>query len=110
MLCELDNAFVRRRHDELRRRVVGKPTGIADREVCETGDGSALMQPGLLMMRLRLSDAATSAVLAEHHRTQAMACQQMALITLSPFRDIWLELAAGWKKLAQEQEAEAKSH
>jgi hypothetical protein len=27
---ELDNAFVHRRDDELRRRVVGKPTGIAE--------------------------------------------------------------------------------
>lgn len=73
--------------------MVGKPTGIADQ-----------MQPGLLMMmRLRLSDAATSAVLAEHYRVQAMACQQMALMTMSPFREGWLELAAGWTKSAQEK-------
>jgi hypothetical protein len=62
------------------------------------------------MMRLRLSDAASSAVLAEHHGMQAMACQQMALITLSPFRDVWLDLAAKWTKLAQEQRTEAKPH
>jgi hypothetical protein len=41
------------------------------------------MQPGLLAMRVRLSDAATSAVLAEHYRMQATACQQMALISVS---------------------------
>jgi hypothetical protein len=34
-------------------------------------------------MRVRLSDAATSAVLAEHYRMQATACQQMALISVS---------------------------
>jgi hypothetical protein len=68
------------------------------------------MQPGLLAMRVRLSDAATSAVLAEHFRTQAAACQQMALMTVNPFREVWLELAAEWVKLAQEQEAQAKPH
>jgi hypothetical protein len=66
------------------------------------------MQPGLLAMRLRLSDAATSAVLAEHYRTQATACQQMALMSGSPFREVWLGIAAEWAKLAQEQEAQAK--
>jgi hypothetical protein len=55
-----------------------------------------------------LNDAATSAVLAEHFRTQAAACQQVALMTVNPFREVWLELAAEWAKLAQEQEAEAK--
>jgi hypothetical protein len=67
------------------------------------------MQPRLLMIRLRLSDTATSAVLAEHHRTQAMACQQMALITLGPFRGVWLELAAKWTKLAQEQDSDIRT-
>jgi hypothetical protein len=66
------------------------------------------MQPGLLAMRIRLSDAATSAVLAEHYRTHAAACQQMALISVSPFKEVWLELAAEWAKLADEQEAQAK--
>jgi hypothetical protein len=33
---------------------------------------------------------------------------QMALMTVSPFKEVWLELAAEWTKLAQEQEAEAK--
>jgi hypothetical protein len=50
-----------------------------------------------------------SAVLAEHYRSQATACQQMALVTVSPFREGWLELAAEWARLAQEREAEAKS-
>ena len=58
-------------------------------------------------MRLRLSDAATAAVLAEHYRTQAAACQQMALMSVRPFREVWLELAAEWTKLADEQEAQA---
>jgi hypothetical protein len=68
------------------------------------------MRPGLLMMmKLHLSDAATSAVLAEHHRTQAMACNHMALMTVSPFKEVWLGLAVGWTKLEREaREAEAK--
>jgi hypothetical protein len=37
-------------------------------------------------MRLRLSDAATAAVLAEHYRTQAEMCHQMARMTVSPFQ------------------------
>jgi hypothetical protein len=61
-------------------------------------------------MRVRLSDAATSAVLAEHYRTQAEVRRQMALMalmTVSPFKDGWLELAAEWTKLAREAEAKA---
>ena len=58
-------------------------------------------------MRLRLSDAATSAVLAEHFRALAEVCHQMARTTLSPFKEGWLELAAEWTKLAQETEAKA---
>jgi hypothetical protein len=34
----------------------------------------------------------------------------MALMTVNPFREVWLELAAEWVKLAQEQEAQAKPH
>jgi hypothetical protein len=56
-------------------------------------------------MRLRLSDASTSAVLAEHYRTQAEVCRQMARTTVSPFKEGWLELAAEWTKLAREAEA-----
>jgi hypothetical protein len=37
-------------------------------------------------MRVRLSDAATSAVLAEHYRMQAEVCHQMARITVSPVK------------------------
>jgi len=60
-------------------------------------------------MRLRLSDAATSAVLAEHYSTQADVCHQMAGMTVSPFKEGWLELAEEWTKLAREaREAEAK--
>jgi hypothetical protein len=59
-------------------------------------------------MRLCLSDAATAAVLAEHCRTQATACQQMALMSVRPFREVWLELASEWTKLAEEQEVQAK--
>jgi hypothetical protein len=58
-------------------------------------------------MRLRLSDAATSVVLAEHFRSQADLCRQTARVTVSPFKDGWLELAAEWTKLAQETEAKA---
>jgi hypothetical protein len=60
-------------------------------------------------MRIRLSDAATSAVLAEHFRTQAAACHQMALMSVSPFKEVWLELAAEWAKLAEEQEGTGKA-
>jgi hypothetical protein len=55
-----------------------------------------------------LSDAATAAVLAEHYRTQATSYEQMALMSVRPFREVWLELAAEWRKLADEQEAQAK--
>jgi hypothetical protein len=59
-------------------------------------------------MRLRLSDAAPSAVLAklaEHYRVQAELCHQMARMTVSPFKEGWLELAAEWTNLARETEA-----
>jgi hypothetical protein len=56
------------------------------------------------MLRLRLSDAATSTVLAEHYRMQAEVCHQMARITVSPVKEVWLELAAEWTKLARESE------
>lgn len=60
-------------------------------------------------MRLRLSDAATSAVLAEHYRAQVEMCHQMARMTVSPFKEVWLELAAEWTKLEHEARgAEAK--
>jgi len=64
---------------------------------------------GMLAMRLRLSDAATSAVLAEHYRMQAEVCHQMALISLGPIKEGWLELAPEWTKLAQETEAKQHS-
>jgi hypothetical protein len=54
-------------------------------------------------MRLRLSDAATAAVLAEHYRTQAEMCHQMARMTVSPFKEGWLELAAEWTKLERQR-------
>jgi hypothetical protein len=38
-------------------------------------------------MRLRLSDATTSALLAEHYRAQAEMCHQMARMTVSPFKE-----------------------
>jgi hypothetical protein len=56
-------------------------------------------------MRLRLSDVAPSAVLAEHYRVQAELCHQMARMTVSPFKEGWLELAAEWTNLARETEA-----
>jgi hypothetical protein len=59
-------------------------------------------------MRLRLSDATTSAVLAAHYREQAEMCHQMSRMTESPFKEGWLEFAAEWTKLAQEQEGKAK--
>jgi hypothetical protein len=59
-------------------------------------------------MRLRLSDATTSAVLLGHYRAQAEMCHQMARRTVSPFKDDWLEFGAEWTKLAREQEEKAK--
>jgi hypothetical protein len=59
-------------------------------------------------MRLRLSDATNSAVLAAHYRGQAEMCHQMARMTVSPFKEGWLEFAAEWTRLAQGQEEKAK--
>jgi hypothetical protein len=59
-------------------------------------------------MRVRLSDAATSAVLAEHYRMQAEVCHQMARMAVSPVKEVWLELAAEWTKLAREREEDVK--
>ena len=56
-------------------------------------------------MRLRLSDAVTSAVLAEHYRTQAEMCHQMARMTLSPFKEGWLEFAAEWTKCKRKRQS-----
>jgi hypothetical protein len=51
---------------------------------------------------LRFSDAASLAFLAELYYTQAVMCRQMALITVSPFKEGWLGLAAACTKLAEE--------
>jgi hypothetical protein len=59
-------------------------------------------------MRVRLSDVASSAVLAEHYRMQAEVCQQMARMAVSPVKQVWLELAAEWTKLASEREEAVK--
>ena len=59
-------------------------------------------------MKLRSGDVAPSAVLAEHYRLQAELCHQMARMTMSPFKEGWVELAAEWKKLMRE--TEAKQH
>jgi len=58
-------------------------------------------------LRLCLSDAASFTVLAEHYRSQAQMCHRMALVTVNPFKDGWLEFAAEWTKLAEETEAKA---
>jgi hypothetical protein len=56
---------------------------------------------------LRLSDPASLAFLAEVYRTQAVMCRQMALMTVSPFKEGWLGLTAAWTKLAEEAEERA---
>jgi hypothetical protein len=61
-----------------------------------------------MRMRLCLSDAASFAVLAEHYRSQAQMCRQMALVPVKPFKEGWLEFAAEWTKLAEETEAKAE--
>jgi hypothetical protein len=59
-------------------------------------------------MKLRSCDGAPSAVLAEHCRVQAELCRQMTRMTMSRFKEGWLELAAEWKKLVRE--TESKQH
>jgi len=59
-------------------------------------------------MKLRLSDVAAFAVLAEHYRMQAETCRQMAGMTVSPYKEGWLEFAAEWTKLAEETAAKAE--
>ena len=59
-------------------------------------------------VRLRLTDAASFTVLTEHFRSQAEICHQMARITVSPFKQGWLEFAAEWTKLARETKAKAR--
>jgi hypothetical protein len=61
-----------------------------------------------MRLRLSLSDAASFAVLAEHYRSQAQMCRQMALATINPFKEGWLQFAAEWTKLAAETEAKAQ--
>ena len=61
-----------------------------------------------MRLRLCLSDAASFAVLAEHYRSQAQMCRQMALVTANPFKKGWLEFAAEWTKVADETEAKAE--
>jgi hypothetical protein len=56
-------------------------------------------------MRLRLSDATTSAVLGEHYRVQAEMCHQMARMTGSPFKEGWLEFAAEWTKCKRKRQS-----
>jgi hypothetical protein len=58
-------------------------------------------------MRLRLGDATTSAVLAAHYREQAEMCHQMARMTVSPFKEGWLEFAAEWTKLASKRKRQS---
>jgi hypothetical protein len=58
-------------------------------------------------MRVRFTDTASFAVLVEHYSLQAQLCRQMARITVSPFKEGWLELAAEWTKLAPETQARA---
>jgi len=46
--------------------------------------------------------------LAEHYRTQAETCRQMADMTVSPYKEGWLEFAAEWTKLARDTEVKAR--
>jgi hypothetical protein len=81
--------------------------GIFSLRVRCVSTGAEWLQ-GLLAMRVRLSDLATPAVLADHYRLQAEMCHQMARITVSPIKEVWLELAAEWTKLAREREEDVK--
>jgi hypothetical protein len=53
------------------------------------------------------SDPASLGFLAEFYRTQAVIGRQMALMTVSPFKEGWLGLAAVWTKLAEQAEEKA---
>jgi hypothetical protein len=61
-----------------------------------------------MRLRLCLSNAASFAVLAEHYRSQAQMCRQMALVPVNPSKEGWLEFAREWTKLAEETEAKAE--
>jgi hypothetical protein len=58
-------------------------------------------------MKFRLSDATSYEFLAEHYRTQAETCRQMAGMTVSPYKEGWLEFAEEWTKLARETDVKA---
>jgi hypothetical protein len=60
-----------------------------------------------MKLRLCLSDAASFAFLAEQYRAQAAMCRQLAVATVNPFKEGWLEFTAEWTKLAEETEAKA---
>ena len=68
----------------------------------------SILVQGLLGYEMRFSDAASSPVLAEHFRGQAEMCQQMAGVTVSPFKEGWLEFAAEWTKLAQDADIQQR--
>jgi len=59
-------------------------------------------------MKFRLSDAASFEFLVEHYRTQAEACHHMARMTLSPYKEVWLQLAEEWTKLVRETEVKGR--
>jgi hypothetical protein len=59
-------------------------------------------------MKFRLSDVTSFEFLAEHYRTQAETCRQMAGMTLSPYKEVWLELAEEWTKLVRETEGKGR--
>jgi hypothetical protein len=43
-----------------------------------------------------------------HYGMQAEMCHQMARMTVSPFKEGWLEFAAAWTNLPREQQEKAK--
>ena len=65
-------------------------------------------EPGGDASRIITMRVQTSAVLVEHFNAQAEMCHQMARMTVSPFKEGWLEFADEWTKLAREQEEKAK--
>jgi hypothetical protein len=52
-----------------------------------------------MRLRLCLSNAASFAALAEHYRSQAQMCRQMALATINPFKEGWLEFVLPSERL-----------
>jgi hypothetical protein len=60
------------------------------------------------MLALQIATIFSPILKPQVYRTQAEMCHQMARMTVSPFKEGWLEFADEWTKLAREQQEKAK--